>query len=125
MTTFIINQCYRPRLLSPFFNGWHERRFFKERSNYSPPSRMRSLFVTSVIVLAEYLSFSSLFQIESVLCRVLPPLFSFNWKFFNQRNRNRSTKCCFPVYNALFDSKPPVKPFGRSRSLSSTFCNFP
>ena len=56
MTTFIINQCYRPRLLSTFFDGWHERRFFKERSNYSPPSRMRSLFVTSVIVLAEYLS---------------------------------------------------------------------
>ena len=57
MRTFIIDQCYRSRLLLPFsFNGWHERRLFKERSNYSPPSRMRSLFVTSVIVLAEYLS---------------------------------------------------------------------
>lgn len=56
MRTLIINRCYQPRRLALFVNGWHERRFLKERSNYFPPSRMRSLFVMSVIVFAEYLS---------------------------------------------------------------------
>ena len=69
----VINQS---RSLSAFcINGWHERRFLKERSNnYFPPSRMRSLFVMSVIVLAEYLS-PHLVQTQSVLRSIQAPLF--------------------------------------------------